>query len=136
MPGPILLLVVLLAASAPLRAEVIRIDSAELPRLMADDVTVIDIRRPDEWRRTGVIEGSHPMTFFDAGGNYDLKAWMSKLMPVATGDRKVAIICHSGGRSRPVSRFLHEKLGYRRVYDVRDGIAGWIAARRPTVPYP
>ena len=133
---PILLITVLLAAVAPSRAEVVRIDSAELARLVAEDVTVVDIRRPDEWRRTGVIEGSHLMTFFDAGGKYDLKAWMSKLMPVAVRDRKVAIICHSGGRSRPVSRFLHEELGYRRVYDVRDGIAGWIAARRPTVPYP
>lgn len=133
---PILLIAVLLAAVAPSRAEVVRIDSAEFARLVAEDVTVVDIRRPDEWRRTGVIEGSHLMTFFDAGGNYDLKAWMSKLMPVVIGDRKVAIICHSGGRSRPVSRFLHEELGYRRVYDVRDGIAGWIAAKRPTVPYP
>ena len=126
----------LLAAGAPLQAQVVEIDSGELPRLMAEDTVVIDIRRPDEWKRTGVIEGAHLMTFFDARGNYDVKAWMAKLTPVATRDRKVAIVCHSGGRSRPVSRFLHEEAGYRRVYDVRDGIAGWIAAGRPTVPHP
>ena len=133
---PILLIAVLLAGVAQPRAQVVHVDSAALERLMADGVAVIDIRRPDEWKRTGIVEGTHPMTFFDAKGNYDVEAWMSKLMPVATGDRKVAIMCHSGGRSRPVSRFLHERMGYRRVYDVRDGIAGWIAANRPTVPYP
>ena len=132
----ILPIAVLLAVGAPLRAQVVETDSGELPRLMAEDVVVIDIRRPDEWKRTGVIEGSHAMTFFDAKGKYDVKAWMSKLTPVAASDRKVAIVCHSGGRSRPVARFLHKGMGYPRVYDVRDGVAGWIAAKRPTVPYP
>ena len=132
----VLLIFALLAGIASARAQVIHIDSAELERLMAEDVAIVDIRRPDEWRRTGVIEGTHLMTFFDAEGNYDIEAWMSKLKPVAIGDRRVAIVCHSGGRSRPVSRFLHKDAGYRRVYNVRDGIAGWIAANRPTVPYP
>ena len=136
MPRTVLSIAVLLACIAPLRAQVVGIDSGTLPRLMAEHVEIIDIRRPDEWRRTGVIEGTHPMTFFDAKGHYDLKAWMRKLMPVALRDQKIAIICHSGGRSRAVSRFLHEEMGYRSVYDVRDGIAGWIAAKRPTIPYP
>ena len=136
MPRPILLIAALLACATPLRAQVVDVDSAALKRLMAENVAVIDIRRPDEWKRTGVIEGAHLMTFFDAKGKYDVRAWMSKLMPIAAGDRKVAIVCHSGGRSRAVSRFLHEKAGYRHVYDVRDGIAGWLAANRPTVPYP
>ena len=136
MPRTIISIVVLLACIAPLRAQVVEIDSGALPRLMAEHVEVIDIRRPDEWRRTGVIEGTRLMTFFDARGNYDVKAWMAKLTPVAAGDRKIAIICHSGGRSRLLSRFLHQEIGYRRVYDVRDGIAGWIAAKRSTIPYP
>ena len=135
MPRTVLSIAVLLACIAPVCAQVVEIDSGALPRLMAEHVEVIDIRRPDEWRRTGVIEGSRPMTFFDARGNYDAEAWMEKLVPVAAGDRKIAIICHSGGRSRAVSRFLH-KAGYRSVYDVRDGIAGWVAAKRPTIPYP
>ncbi len=136
MLGRILFVAALLACAAPSRAQVVQIDAAEIPRLMAEHVEVVDIRRPDEWKRTGVIEGTRLMTFFDAGGNYDIEAWMRQLMPVATGDRKVAIVCHSGSRSRAVSRFLHEKAGYRRVYDVRDGVAGWLAANRPTVPYP
>ena len=136
MPRTVLSIVVLLACIAPLRAQVVEIDSGALPRLMAERVEVVDIRRPDEWRRTGVIEGTRLMTFFDARGNYDVKGWMAKLTRVAAGDREVAIICHSGGRSRLLSRFLHEEIGYGRGYDVRDGIAGWIAAKRPTIPHP
>ncbi len=133
---PMLLIAVLLAGAAPVRADVLHVDGAELQRLMARGVPVVDIRRPDEWSRTGVIEGSHLLTFFDAAGRYDLRAWMSKLAFVAARERPVAILCHSGGRSRAVSRFLDREAGYRRVYDVRGGIAAWIAESRPTVAPP
>ena len=74
MPIPMLLVAVLLAAVTPLRAEVTRIDNMALERLRARGVPVVDIRTPEEWRATGVIKGSHLLTFFDAQGSYDLRA--------------------------------------------------------------
>lgn len=133
---PILLIAALFAAAAPLRAEVIEIDSAKLQQLLADKEVVIDIRTPEEWRRTGVIEGTHLMTFFDAEGRHDLRSWMSKLFPIANRDRPIAIVGDGGGRSASLGRYLHEEIGYRRVYDLGDGIGEWIAEKRPTVPYP
>ena len=128
-----ILTVALLAGSAPLRAEVAHVDSATLERLLEAGVPVVDIRTPEEWEATGIIEGSHLLTFFDAQGNYDARAWVSALSAIAAPDAPVAIICHSGGRSDIVSRFLDGQVGYQHVHDVHKGISQWIAEGRSTV---
>lgn len=123
----------LFAGALPLRAEMAHIDGAALHRLIAEGVPVVDVRTAAEWDRTGIVEGSHPLTFFDSEGRYDVRAWMSKLAAIAGPDRPVAVICHSGGRSKAVGRLLDGRFGYRRVYNLRGGIAKWIAEDRPTV---
>jgi hypothetical protein len=50
------------------RAEVVNIDNAELARLAAQGVAVIDIRTEPEGKETGVIAGSKLLTFFDEKG--------------------------------------------------------------------
>ena len=68
MPRLILLVAALLTGAGPLHADVTLVDNAALERLMRRGVPVIDIRTPEEWRQTGIIEGSHMLTFFDAQG--------------------------------------------------------------------
>lgn len=116
------------------RAEVIDIDSAELARLAASGVVVVDIRTEPEWKETGVIAGSHLLTFFDEKGRADPAAWLEKLKAFAPPDRPVAVICRSGNRTQPVSRLLAQQAGYRTVYNVRKGIRAWSADGRPLVP--
>ena len=43
-------------------------DNEQLKALLAQGVQIYDIRRPEEWRSTGVVEGSRKLTFVDAGG--------------------------------------------------------------------
>ena len=101
---------------------------------MRRGVPVVDIRTPEEWSETGVIEGSRLLTFFDAQGRYDVRAWLSELATIASSrDDPVALICDSGGRSALVGHFLDAQLGYRHVFDVPGGIARWLAEDRPTV---
>ena len=133
MPRSNFLIAMLLAGIAPLRADVTHVDNAALERLLQRAVPIIDIRTPEEWRATGIVEGSHLLTFFDAHGNYDFRAWLSELAAIAGRDDAFALICDSGGRSGVVSRFLDGRLGYRYVFDVPGGIAQWIADDRPTV---
>ena len=123
----------LFALAAPVRAEIAHIDGATLERLMRGGVPVVDLRTPAEWDRTGVIEDSHLLTFFDEEGRYDVRGWMSKLVAIAAPEQPVALICHSGGRSKAVSRLLDKHFRYQRVYNVRDGIAKWIGEGRATV---
>ena len=136
MPGLLLLVAALLAGGTPARADVTRVDNAALERLMQRGVPVIDIRTPEEWRETGIIEGSRLLTFFDAQGRYDARAWLSELAAIAGRNDAFALICDSGGRSGVVSRALDGQLGYRYVFDVPGGIAQWIAEDRPTVDPP
>jgi len=44
------------------------VSNAELEAKLKKDIPIIDIRLPEEWRETGVIKGSHRITFFNAGG--------------------------------------------------------------------
>ena len=120
----------------PLRAEVIDVDGAGLERLRAEGVPVVDVRRAEEWRETGVIEGSHLLTFFDRQGRYDLERWLPALARIAESGQPVAFICRSGKRSGRVARMLDERFGYGRVYTAREGILGWIGEGRPTVERP
>ena len=125
--------IVLVVGAMPLHAEVIQVDSAGLERLRAEGVPVIDVRRPEEWRKTGVIEGSHLLTFYDKKGRYDLDSWLPALAAIAESDRPVALICRSGNRSSRVARMLDEQFGYGQVYSARDGILGWLEEGRFTV---
>ena len=128
----ILLVVALLAIGTPPRADVAVVDNAALERLMQHGVPVVDIRTPTEWRRTGIVEGSRLLTFFDVQGRHDLRAWLSELAAIASRDEPFVLICQSGVRSALVSRFLDARLGYRHVFDAAGGIERWMAENRPT----
>ena len=116
------------------QAEVTEVDNRMLEALVASGVPVVDIRRPDEWRKTGVVEGSHLLTFFDREGRYDARAWMEALARIAGPDDPVILICEVGGRSGVITRMLDTRMNYTRVHDVSDGIRAWIKAGKPTVP--
>lgn len=125
---------ILLALTA--RAEVEHVDNAGLQRLIADGVTLVDVRTPGEWRHTGIVEGSETLTFFDENGRYDAAAWVAELNRIVGPDRPLALICATGARSRAVSQFLDGQVGYSRVYNVQDGIRAWINGGERTVAPP
>jgi len=109
-------------------AEVGQLNNEQLKQLMAENVPVIDIRRADEWQSTGVIKGSHMLTFFDARGKYDMEKWLTELHKIANKDQKFILVCRSGNRTGQISNFLDKKLGYKQVYHLQHGIKNWIRA--------
>ena len=129
----IIVVVALLIASAPLRAEVIKVDVARLEQLREAGVPVIDLRTPEEWSATGVIEGSHLVTFADAGGRYDIDGWALRLAAIAAPDEPIALICWSGRRSSIAGRILDRQLGYGQVFNVLGGMEQWTAEGRATI---
>jgi rhodanese-related sulfurtransferase len=116
------------------QAEVQDIDNAELARLIAAGVPVIDIRTAAEWKQTGIVPGSHPLTFFDDQGRADPAAWLEKAQSIARLRQPVVLICRSGNRTKAVSDFLSRNVGYAKVYNVKEGIRAWAKAGRPLVP--
>ena len=77
-----------------------------------------------------------PIHAWFAIGNYDIGAWLRAVSPIADTGQPVALICHGGKRSFKAARMLDEQPGYRRVYNVRRGVSGWIAEDRPVVAGP
>ena len=108
------------------------IDNAALKALVDGGVKIVDVRRPEEWRSTGVIPGSTLLTAFDAGGRFnpDFPAAFEALVKP---DERVILICRSGNRSTVLARALSTQAGHTRVYNVADGIVGWIEGGNPTV---
>jgi len=106
------------------------LDNQGLVRLLQQSVPVIDIRRPEEWRETGVVEGSLGMTFVDATGRV-MPNFLETFSATVGKDQPVVLICRTGNRTDVLARHLVEHLGYSQVYNVRDGIMGWLRERRP-----
>ena len=129
----IIIILLLATFSTIVRAEVVKIDNKELIALIENQVPIIDIRREEEWLQTGVVEGSILMTFFDKAGKADVNSWLQKLAPVASKEEPFILICRTGRRTGIVADFLDKKLGYKRVYDVTNGITEWIKKGNPIV---
>ena len=107
-------------------SDVIEIENNELKSLLQKRIPLIDIRREDEWKSTGILENSILMTFFDKNGKANTNEWLKELNKIAKKNEPVILICRTGRRTGIISKFLSEKVGYRLIYDVTDGINDWI----------
>lgn len=116
------------------RAEIVDIDNAELASLSASGVPVIDVRTAPEWEETGILAGSHLLTYFDEHGNADPAMWLAKVKAFAKPSDPVIVMCRSGNRTKKVSQFLSEQAGYAKVYNVKHGMRDWLKDGRPVSP--
>jgi rhodanese-related sulfurtransferase len=97
----------------------------------AGRMILIDIRRPDEWAATGVAQSARPMDMRD-------QSFISRVQAIAKAnpDKKIALICRTGVRSKRMSSTL-EGLGLDNIVDVVGGMkgnssnSGWIAQGLP-----
>ncbi|MBK9026822.1 MAG: rhodanese-like domain-containing protein [Propionivibrio sp.] len=115
-------------------AEVVNVDNAELARLAASGVPVIDVRTEGEWKQSGVISGSKLLTYFDEQGNVDQPAWLAQVKKYAKVDQPIILICRSGRRSDAASQFLSQQAGYKTVYNANGGMNAWSKEGRSVVP--
>ena len=131
----IILIINILVASFAF-SDVIEIGNIELKSLLQKNIPLIDIRRKDEWKSTGIVENSILMTFFDKNGKANTNEWLKELNKIAKKNDPVILICRTGRRTGIISKFLSEKVGYRLIYDVTNGITDWIKKGNTVVnPY-
>ncbi|EIJ33561.1 rhodanese-like domain-containing protein [Thiothrix nivea] len=111
------------------QGSVSNVSNAELQDLMAKGVTLVDIRLPEEWQQTGVVEGSKLLTLFEKNGSV-APNFLADLQKMVPADKPVALICRTGNRTRAGTQMLAQA-GYTQVYNVTHGITGWIGEGKP-----
>ena len=107
------------------------LDNVGLKALAEQGVPIYDIRRPEEWQSTGVVEGSRKLTYVDKSGRPNPE-FLPRFSAEAGKNDPVVLICRTGSRTDKLARELAE-MGYTKVYNVRNGITGWIGEKHPVV---
>lgn len=115
-------------------AEVVQIDEEKLKELLRSDITIIDVRTPGEWKQTGLVEGSHPIMFFDEKRQPLTQQWLKQTSEIISPEQELILICRSGSRSGMIAKFLSSQHQFVKVYNVQGGIMNWIKKGNKTVP--
>ena len=101
----------------------------------AGTLTLIDIRRPDEWKQTGVAKDALQINMAHPQGE---AGFVAQVTAETGGDKNapIGLICRTGNRTTQMQRVLTEA-GFTQVYNVKEGMAGsaagpgWIARGLP-----
>lgn len=120
-------------------AEVLTPDEA---RSMAErgELTIIDVRLPVEWERTGLPEGAMAISLQDQTLR-PRADFVSEVLRALANDptRPIALICARGHRSAYAQQLLVDS-GLTEVHDISEGMVGgeygpgWLARALPTEP--
>ena len=119
-------------AQTPTQSYPLTISPLEAAKLLSEKkATLIDIRRPDEWKQTGVAENAELADMSDP-------LFEAKLSKITSGDRTkpIMLICRTATRTRTLQQALLQQ-GYTAVINVEGGMIGnaadkgWIARDLP-----
>ena len=106
------------------------IQNDQLQEMLSHNVPIYDVRRADEWRKTGVIEGSQLLTFIDSSGSIN-PDFINDFTAAISKDDSVILICRTGNRTKALARYLAKEFGYTNIFNVEDGITRWIRDKKP-----
>ncbi len=104
------LVFILLVFVTTIVAEVKHIEPSK--SFLKSGIKVIDIRTKGEWKETGIVADSIPITFFDERGGYDINKFLKELNKNVEFNEEFALICRTGSRTRTISTYLGN-IGYK-----------------------
>jgi rhodanese-related sulfurtransferase len=89
-------------------------------RASKGEIVLVDVRRPSEWRQTGIPASGQPITMHQSGEKF-----LADLLAATGGrrDKPLALICATGGRTSWLLPRL-KKAGFTKVYNVAEGMHG------------
>jgi len=127
------LLVSGLALAQPTAVDISATQAYDL--LKDDKITLIDIRRPEEWRQTGVAQGAVRINMLNPQG---LQGFAREIYAAVDSDldAPIVLICRTGSRTSRIQPILTQ-MGFTNVKHIPEGTlgnrntAGWIAQGLP-----
>jgi rhodanese-related sulfurtransferase len=126
----------LLSAAVFAQTNPAEIGAADAYALLQDgQITLIDIRRPEEWRQTGVAQGAQRINMVNPKG---LQGFAQELYNAVGGDLNapIVLICRTGSRTSRLQPILTQA-GFTNVKHIPEGTLGnrtkpgWIAQGLP-----
>ena len=106
-----------------------------LKKAQKEGAVIIDVRREDEWKDTGVISDALTITAFQQSGTIDPKFQEKFLDVVPSTETPLVLYCGIGVRSANIGNALINQLGYTNVSHLTTGIRGWLAEGHEVVEY-
>ena len=107
-------------------AEVIDIDNSELKNLIEKDINIIDVRTQNEWKSTGIIEGSILISLLDKKNKFIFENWYQDFNKKISKNKSVIFVCALGVRSKYISNLINKKKPDLKIYNLKKGINDWI----------
>ena len=86
---------------------------------------VIDIRREEEWKETGIIKGSQTITAFTKDGKIHPDFPKKFFDLINDVDVPILLYCRTGNRTGILGKALIDQVGQTNVSHLSDGIVGW-----------
>jgi len=102
--------------------------------LINSNIPIVDIRRPEEWRETGILKGAITIMFFNKDGEFNTEKFLKELNSKVDTKKIFAIICRTANRTGDVSKFLSKEYGYK-VIDLQGGMVYAKSKNLPIVEY-
>jgi rhodanese-related sulfurtransferase len=96
---------------------------------------VIDIRREEEWKETGILQGSNTITAFTKDGNIHPDFPKKFFDLIDDIDVPILLYCRTGNRTGLLGQALIDQIGQTNVSHLSKGIVGWKKQGLPTVDY-
>ena len=118
------------------QAQDIEIEVVQLKNLLDSNAVVVDIRREEEWKQTGVIFVSILSTFFNKDGTANINIFLDDLKESVSPEQTILLICRTGRRTKVATNFMLSNTEFKEVFSVSGGITEWKKQGFSTVSYP
>ena len=96
---------------------------------------VIDIRREEEWKETGIIKGSQTITAFTKDGKIHPDFPKKFFDLINDVDVPILLYCRTGNRTGILGKALIDQVGQTNVSHLSDGRVGWKKQGFPIVDF-
>lgn len=136
-----LVCILIALAVCPASAQPLKISADEaLTKAQNGEMTIVDIRLPVEWKKTGLPETAIGISLQDE--KFKPRAgFVDDLLKLVDGDRSapIALICATGARSAYAEKLLAAN-GFTNLHDITEGMLGgpngrgWTKRNLPTSP--
>ena len=97
----------------------------DLMTYQSNGVVIVDIRRAEEWKDTGIINGAETITAFTKAGSLhpDFQAKFASVVP--NRDTPFVLYCRSGRRTGILRDALETSMSFTNAMHLSGGIVRW-----------